>query len=109
MRPSQKNPARTQWSEALRSLRREHHISQAELARAARLAKGTISGIESGLVRVPSYRTQRKLDWVRHHFAMKAMDRELAYINKCQAVRQAKGDRRKLPAPVNQERVAIGA
>jgi DNA-binding XRE family transcriptional regulator len=109
MRPSQKNPARTQWSESLRRLRREHHVSQAELAKAAKIAKATVANIESGVVRTPSYRTQRHLDWVRHHFAMKAMDRELAYINKCQAVRQAKGDRRKLPAPVNQERVAIGA
>ena len=111
MRPSRKTPAETQWSEAFRRLRKEHHVSQRELASLMRVSKGTVSGIESGLVRVPSFRTQRKLDWARHRFEMKRLDREVEYANKLQAVRQAKGDRRKpLPAlPVNQERVAIGA
>jgi DNA-binding XRE family transcriptional regulator len=107
MRPSQKNPARTQWSESLRRLRKEHHVSQRELAVLMKVAKATISGIESGLVRTPSFRTQRKLNWAQHHFAMKAMDRELEYINKLRAVRAAKG--KPLPAPINQHRVAIGA
>jgi len=111
MRPSRKTPAETQWSEAFRRLRKEHHVSQRELAVLMKVSKGTISGIESGLVRVPSFRTQRKLDWAQHRFEMKRLDREVAYVTKLQAVRQAKGDKRKpLPAlPVNQERVAIGA
>lgn len=109
MRPSRKNPAPpTQWSESLRRLRREYHVSQCELASLMKVAKATISGIESGLVTTPSYRVQRRLDWARHHFAMKRLDREVEYANKLQAVRQAKGDRRKM-LPVNQERVAIGA
>jgi DNA-binding XRE family transcriptional regulator len=111
MRPSRKTPAPTQWSEALRSLRREHHVSQAELAKAAKIAKGTVANIESGVVRTPSYRVQRHLDWVRHHFEMRRLDREAEYANKLQAIRQAKGDSRKMVSalPVNQERVAIGA
>ena len=102
---------RTQWSEAFRRLRKEHHVSQRELASLMRVSKGTVFGIESGLVRVPSFRTQRKLDWARHHFEMKRLDREVEYANKLQAIRAAKGVRHKpLPAlPVNQERVAIGA
>ena len=110
MRPSRKTPARTQWSESLRRLRKEHHVSQAELAALMKVAKATISGIESGLVCVPSFRVQRRLDWARHHLAMKAMDREMEYVNKLQAIRQAKGERRRTPpAPVNPERMQIGA
>ena len=108
MRHSTKSP--TPWSESLRRLRREHHVSQRELAALMKVSKGTISGIESGLVRVPSYRTQRRLDWAQHHLAMKAMDRELEYTAKLRAIRQAKEDRRKMPpAPVNPERMQIGA
>ena len=108
MRPSRKTPAETQWSEAFRRLRKEHHVSQRELASLMRVSKGTVFGIESGLVAVPSFSVQRRLDWVRHHLEMLRLDREMEYHAKLQAIREAKGDRRKM-LPVNQERVAIGA
>jgi DNA-binding XRE family transcriptional regulator len=110
MRPSRKTSAPTQWSESLRRLRKEHHVSQAELAKAAKIAKATVANIESGVVRTPSYRTQRHLDWVRRNFEMRRMDRELEYTNKLRAVSAAKGERRRtLPTPAIQERMQIGA